>query len=228
MPTPERITLRTIFNELLLLANLEKGLGYTLKMLAIAPGRSIREYLYENRQRMTRPFTLLVLPATAATFLTQQFIPTGEALWEDVQNDIDVQQPPEQVATLLHWFTIATKQYMNLLYLSSLPGLALATWALFRNKDYNFAEHLVINSYVFSMQTIFYCLYVPFLASAPWLSILLAGILTLYTLFAYMKIFDEKILPGALKSIGAYLLAQAISTFLLLLVGLLLFAWLSI
>ncbi len=46
MSTPDRITTRSIIEELLQLANLEKGLGYTIKMLAIAPGKAIRMYLF--------------------------------------------------------------------------------------------------------------------------------------------------------------------------------------
>jgi hypothetical protein len=32
-PTPERITIRHLINDLLLIANLEKGFGYTVKQL---------------------------------------------------------------------------------------------------------------------------------------------------------------------------------------------------
>ena len=228
MPTPNRITTHSIIEELLQLANLEKGLGYTIKMLAFAPGKAIRMYLFEDRQRMTKPFALLVLAVTAATFLTLQFVPTGEALWADIQKDPDIQQLPEQVATILHWFAIATKQYMNLLYLSSLPGLALATYILFPQKGYNFAEHLVINTYIFSFQTLAYCLFVPFFLSGSWISFLLAGVMTAYSVLAYIQVFDEKFWAGVVKSIGAYLLAQAVTTVLFLVAGLVLYVWLSL
>ncbi|MCB9286708.1 MAG: DUF3667 domain-containing protein [Lewinellaceae bacterium] len=228
MSAPQRITMRSIGEELLQLANLEKGLGYTVKMLAIAPGRAIRNYLFEDRRRMTRPFAFLVLTITAATFLTLRFIPTGEALWKDFQGDVDVQRLPGQLSTILHWFTVATNQYMNLLYLSSLPGLALGTYVFFYKKGFNLAEHLVINSYIFSFQNLLYCLFVPFFLSAPWTGFLLALLLTAYTLFAYLSTFEERFWPGTLKSIGSYLLSQGVTTFLFLLAGLFLYAWLSL
>ena len=56
--------------------------------------------------------------------------------------------------------------------------------------------------------------------------LLLLANLTLYTLFAYVKVFDEKILPGTLKSIGAYFLSQVISgVVLLIVIGI---AWLGL
>ncbi|MCB0563815.1 MAG: hypothetical protein KDD01_05500 [Phaeodactylibacter sp.] len=45
---------------------------------------------------------------------------------------------------------------------------------------------------------------------------------------AYIQVFDEKFWLGVVKSIGAYFLAQAVTTVLFLLAGLVLYVWLSL
>ena len=228
MPAPKRITLRSIIDELLLLANLEKGLGYTVKMMALAPGKAIRNYLFEDRKKMTRPFTFLILTLTLATFLTIKLLPTGEALWEEVQKDIGSDKLPEQFVVIIRWLSIAIKKYTNLFYASSLPGLTLATYFIFREKGYNFAEHLVINTYVFSFQTFLTVIFLPFLVENSWLGVIMVILVSFYTLFAYTRVFEQSFWKGIGKSILAYFIAQLFSSVVLLIALLIAWLWLMV
>lgn len=228
MSSPERITTRTILNELLLLANLEKGLGYTIKALALYPGRAIREYLFENRDRMTRPFPFLVLVVAVATFMTTEFLMSGEEVWRDVEASIHQKKLPEQAATILHWITIGMKKYMNLFFLSSLPFLALGTYLFFREKGYNLAEHLVINCYIYSFQTVLYIIFIPFMKWGDWIGIAFSGLLAAYTFYAYVRTFEQRFWPGFWKCIGVYFFSQVASGFAFLIIGAIAWVWLSL
>ncbi len=226
--SPERITLRTILNELLMLANLEKGIGYTIKALAFFPGRAIREYLFEDRSRMTKPFPFLVLVVAVATFMTTQFLINGEELWQDAQDDIDMKNLPEQAAIILHWLVVGVNKYMNLFFLSSLPFLALGTYLFFGDKGYNLAEHLVINCYIYSFQTFLYIIFIPFIKFSGLAGLLLGALIGAYTFFAYIRTFGQRFWPGFWKSIGAYFLSQVISGVVLLIAIGIAWLWLSL
>lgn len=227
-PTPDRITLRRIAEELLEIINLERGLGYTIRELAVRPGQAIRVYLFEDRKRMVKPFAFLVLTVTIATFLSLRFLPLGEELWPAIEADLKVAKTSEQIITLLKWFFTISRQYFNLVFVSSLPGLAIATYLLFREKGYNLAEHLVINTYIFSFQTLLYTAVVPFIVQREWVGILLSLLMVSYILFAFTRVFQQPFWRVVGKSILAYMISQAITSFLLLLIGLFAWIWLSL
>lgn len=73
-PAIERLTLRGMGERLLEQVHLDRGLGYAIKLLVLRPRRAIEEYLFEDRRRMIRPFTLLLLSVGVATFLYLEFL----------------------------------------------------------------------------------------------------------------------------------------------------------
>ncbi len=225
---PERITFRRIVEELLEVINLERGLGHTIRELALRPGQAIRIYLFENRKRMVKPFTFLVLTVTLATFISMRFLPIDETAWQAIEADLQAEQLSADMIALARWFFTATQKYFNLLFVSSLPGLAIGTFLLFREKGYNLAEHLVINTYIFGFQTMLYILAVPFLTRQSWMAILASILMAGYTLFAFTRVFEQGFWKALGKSVLAYMISQAVTSILLLLTGLFAWLWLSL
>ena len=92
--------------------------------------------------------------------------------------------------------------YFNVLLLVGVPILALCTFWLFR-KNYNYAEHLVINSYVTAYQSILYVVMTPMLLFTDFhtLSLIYTMLLIVYSAYAYIKIFQQKIIIGTLKAL---------------------------
>lgn len=217
-PAPERITIRYLANELLLIANLEKGFGYTVKVFFLRPRQAVVEFLQENRKRMMKPFPMLVLLLTVATFLSLRLLPLGEPLWQDFKEDggADLFSPFVQEA--IHSLTIAMQKYFNILFVLSLPGQAVGSYLLFRKHGYNFAEHLVINTYLFCIQTLIYILILPFI---PW-NESIAGPLLIIGMFGYWYyalkcVFQPGWWPLIWKSAAITLIGQAVTNFLILL-----------
>ncbi len=214
---PERITIRHLLNELLLLANLEKGLGYTIRQLLLRPRAAVREFLYEDRQRMMKPFPMLVLMVTVATFLSLRLLPLGEPLWQDFKEDGGAGLLSPTVQEGLHLLTVAMQKYFNIIFVLSLPGQAIGSYLLFRKSGYNFAEHLVINTYLFCLQTLLYLLILPLLlwkeaVAGPLLILSMTG----YWLYALKRIFQPGWWPLLWKSAGIALVGQGVTNFLLL------------
>lgn len=211
-----RIDTRYLGNELLLLANLEKGLGYTLRRWVLRPGQAAQEYLYENRQRMMKPLGLLALSVAIATFLSLRTLPLGDPLWQDVREDLPVGLLSEELVFIIKQLVLGMKQYFNLFFVLSLPGQAIGTFVCFQGSGYNIAEHLVINTYIFCIQTVMYLLTLPFLNAYPGISaVFLSTSLLLYTFYAAWRIFRYSALQTLLRISGAYLLAQVVSNFLI-------------
>lgn len=214
---PERITIRHLINDLLLIANLEKGFGYTVKQLLLRPHRAVQEYLEVNRRRMMKPFPMLVLLVTIAAFLSLRLLPLGEPLWQDFKEDGGVNLLPPALQEAFHMLTIAMQKYFNIVFVLSLPGQAVGSFLLFRKSGYIFAEHLVINTYLFCIQTFLYILILPFLTwnehfAGPVLILSMFG----YWLYALKQIFQPGWLTLLWKSAAIALVGQAVTNFLLL------------
>lgn len=217
--TPERITLRKIGAQILEQLNLEKGLGYTIKQFLLRPGRAVQEYFYENRKRYTKPFSFLLLTTALTTFLMVEFVlkKSGSSM-EELTASPEWQRLPDLLKPGLRLISTMATKYFNLFYLSTLPSTVLASYLLFRKKQpYNLAEHLVINTYIFAIQSIFYLFTIPFMANeqqAVWTSLPVL-LMVLYFIYAYLKIFRLTIWRGLLYCAIVYVLSQVINLFLM-------------
>ena len=70
MPSsPPRITLRSIFDQLMLHLNLEKGMLYTLWVLLVRPGKAVRNFLLEDRRKLVKPLGFVFLLVGLSTYL---------------------------------------------------------------------------------------------------------------------------------------------------------------
>jgi hypothetical protein len=208
---PSRITMRSIFNILLEQFHLEKGIGYTIKRWVLSPRQAAEEYLLEDRKRMIKPFRFVLLTVAIATFLSFQFMPIGEDLVAEMKADPNWAQIPDFLKPFIEQSSIITKKYFNLLFLSSIPFVSLASYWIFKEIQYNYAEHLVINSYLFSIQTIVYIFTIPFMTDHAWIAVSQALIIAGYTLYAYIKIFKQPFFAGLGKSILVWLLSQVMA-----------------
>ena len=213
-PKEERISLRHIVQVILTQFNLERGLGYTVKMLVRRPRAAMQEYLFENRRRMVAPMPLLLLTVGIATFLSYQFLdletelnlrPDQEAGWEKV---------PASLRTALQFLLSFSRQYFNLFLISALPFLALASFSVFHRQGLYFAEHLVINTYVYSIQTL---LVIPLILLFSWVpsqEILIGGVIGAlsigYLLYSFIRIFEQNWRLGIVKTLLTYILAQVL------------------
>ena len=204
-PAEERISLRQIAAHILEVLNLERGLGYTVKKMLADPYGAIREYLFENRRRMVRPITLLLLVVGITTYLSFRYFPMDQQFVDEAE----MKQLPSAIrpaiALILQW----VRQYYNLFLMSSLPFAALATYLLFRSDGLNYAEHLIINIYVYSIQTLLLLLFIPLIVAYPKIFGPMIGLIsTGYAVYAFTRIFEQTWKKGLLKTVLVYVLSQ--------------------
>ncbi|MBN2350082.1 MAG: DUF3667 domain-containing protein [Bacteroidales bacterium] len=139
-----RFSLISIFDYAVLngIFSVNKGILFTVKKLLTKPGHSIREYIQGKRINYFNAFTLLLLLLTLAYFL-EEF--TGIKL-----ADITA-EGSEEFANLLEEFM---KEYPRIIYLINIPLLAISSYLFFRKSKYNFAENIVLDTYIISAQII--------------------------------------------------------------------------
>lgn len=210
-PTEQRITLRNIFLQVLEQFNLEKGLGYTIKALTLFPGRAIKEYLFEDRKKFMRPFQFLLLMTAIATFLTHFVLPAGDEILKELHESPEWEAIPLAIRPAIEFLSVYSQKYFNIFYLGTLPISSLATYWIFKKHRLYFAEHLVLNTFIFSYQTIFYIITLPLLNFSQGISIILISLTFVYAGYAFIQLFQLTILQGILKSILIFLLSQLLT-----------------
>lgn len=214
-PRPERITMRTIWQGLLDSFNLERGLIGTTISLTKHPGQAIRAYLLEDRERLIPPFRYLFFMVAIGTFITVQYFNSQDSWIEKFRTDFERgyenaansnQESQAFIQAYLENTSYLFNNYFNLFILLGVPISSLATLWFFR-RSFNYAEHLVINSYITAYHNVIYIVLTPVLLFSDFIT--LSWIYTfftlIYTIFAYQKVYQAPGIRGALTSLAAFI-----------------------
>jgi Protein of unknown function (DUF3667) len=171
----------------------EKGYLYTIKELAIAPGRMQKRYLSGIRLNYQKPFPLFTISGTICA-LALFFI------YRHATNQSD---------------QFFYKHYYFLVQACMLPLYAIITYLLFKSRDLYFAEALVLNVYMLGFMSVFI---VPINALSYFLpngviSLIEVIFLLAYNTWTYLNFFSDKaiwwvILKTIVSIISSYLLFQ--------------------
>ncbi len=208
-PLP-RISFRNILENILEQLNLERGIGYTIKKLIIDPYGAVREFLFYDRRRMMKPIPLMLLTVAIATFATLQWLPESSDLSGAIAEDPNLRILPPKLRELTLVLSEFTRQYFNIAFMSSLPFTSLATFIVFREQGLNFAEHLVINIYLFSIQNLIVILLLPPIAiwRLDWLALFMGIAIMAYFVYSYTRVFEQKWLRGFFNTLLVFLIYQ--------------------
>jgi fatty acid desaturase len=125
---------------------------------------------------------------------------------------------PQKLNDAVGVFNELVKQYYHIFQLLKIPFFALATFWIFRKKQYNYAEHLIINSYIIAMTTFLFIIAFPVALVQMNVFAVLVTATIIYMFMAYISVFEEKNWKGFLKAIGCYFLATILHTSLVALV----------
>jgi len=209
----KRITVGQSITDFLDAFNVERGLIYTVKLLYTRPGELIRYYLTDGRFRIVNAFRLLII-TTAASLILLGFTNSFEEVYNVTGNT------EEQTAELTAFIESLFTDWYNLILWLSIPCYALASFLFLRKyESFNYAEHLVIQSFLVSLSNILIILCLPIgyfteLKIAFMLSITIG---VFYYLFVFWDIFKKKTLGFFLRILLAYVIGNA---FYLVLMGL--------
>lgn len=187
---PTRITVGYLFGHALELANLERGIGFTIWRWLFQPRLATQEFLYIDRTRYVKPFTLLALAITLITYITLQWLGMEKEL---SNNNAQLRQFPEYLRPAVQQSLDIVRQYFHVFLVVAIPVQALANQLIFRRSGIYYPEHLVIVTYLFAIQTLLSVLCVPLVVWKPNLFGNIVGILLpVYLLWAIQQSYQTK------------------------------------
>ncbi len=217
-PKVERINMKMIYRSILEALNLEKGIFYTIYEFGLRPGKAAYEYLYRDRTKLIHPLRFLVIVVTLATIATLSFLTQEDFIQAFTQGISSTADPqvlenltPEQRSFMDLYsnnITVLNLKFFNVFLMISVPIAAIVTLLVYGRKQYNIAEHLVINAFIYSNSTVIYLLLTPLFFLLPYSTVsvwYLIGSLIYYTFGCY-QIFPPKGWKAILRSFLAFML----------------------
>lgn len=143
----KRIDAGYISHEIQHLFHFDKGFPFTLKELLLRPGKAVREYLTENREKYVKPIVFLVFSAVIYTFLIHLF--HIEVLIFNIKGlgKTAGWENSMYIDAINNWVD------SHLGYSALIIGFFMALWAkmFFYKKGYNIFEIFVLLSYIFGV-----------------------------------------------------------------------------
>ncbi len=189
----KRITTKQVLEDVRQsLFHYDSGFFHTVWQLVRRPGHTVREYLQGKRAANVKPIKFL-LWASALNFLVFHLLGLDEQISKEMA------QGQKQAA-----FMAKTMQYLFdhpvLIMLMIMPGLAFASWWLFRrNGQYNFAENFVLNSYLMGAVSMFGLVTSPLTKLMGegkewfwWKFMLSFGVMVAYLTWGYVQFFQPR------------------------------------
>ncbi len=213
----DRYTTRGLLRDFFFsVVDLEKGLPNTILKLTIQPGNSIRAVIKGERKNLYPAFKYLLLVGAVVIicslryrFFHNSYTSTDSKDMRVVASRFSV---PDRYQLFVDDFFSFAEDNATLLNIAAIPIFAFFSLTLLSARRYNFAENLILNTFITAQQLFFLLLLIPFLeflpASKPMLIALYSIAVVLYNIWAYVQFFGRKI-SIIIKSILAVLVAYA-------------------
>lgn len=179
----------------------DKGIVNLTKDLAKNPGKVAKEYVAGKRKKYFNPFSYLVITIAISAFITSYF------------HLMEGGNSKNPVADFI-------EKHVNLIFFAAVPVSAFFSFLLFKKKQYNYAENLVINAFLSGFRVVFYILiFTPLVIIFRHNYYLVLGIYMaawiVYISWAHYQFYEEKLWIVIIKTIVQSLLTQVVLTVLI-------------
>ncbi|MGV7106091.1 DUF3667 domain-containing protein [Flavobacterium sp. U410] len=144
-----RIDKKYAIQEFLNFIGYEKGFIFTCKELIIRPGKVISEYINQNRQKITKPITFIILTSVIYTFISH-YLKT-----EEIHSNLS--KSIYQDSSVYHIANWIQNNYGHANLIMILP-ITLCTKFIFRKYKYNFYETFVQISFIMGIGMLIFSL----------------------------------------------------------------------
>ena len=138
-----RIDAHYIKDEIRILFNLERGFFFTIKELIIRPGQNIRRFIAEDRNRLVKPITFLIVTSLIYSLIVNFFHAEEQYINYEIKSD-DGEEELAVLQTIFEWIQ-SHYGYANLIM-----GFLMALFAkiFYRKYGYNYFEILILLCFV--------------------------------------------------------------------------------
>ncbi len=182
-----RIDKKYIYNEIQSLLNLEKGFLLTVKDLLIKPGKSIREYIHQDRQKYIKPIIFLIFTSLIFSFITNSLDINFSLFNIDKIKGFKGKIRSEEIG---NW------TQNNLGYSQLIMGVFIGFWIklFYRKSNYNIYEILVLLSFILGEAFIILGTFILLAATfkSPVIALIGTLIYFIYIIWGIGQFFGEK------------------------------------
>jgi len=207
--TLPRIDGKYLLQEVRELLNFERGYLFTIKELTINPGKSILDFLNENRNRLVKPIVFLIISSLIYSILNSFF--HFDAGYIDKPIEI------ESAIIVISQWVHANYGYANII-LAIFIGLWLKVF--FKKHKFNIFEILILLCFVMGMGMLIYTAF-GIVQSLTHINLQLLGIIVgfIYTTYAVGQFFNKRKLISYVKAFFAYILGMITFSIAVLAIG---------
>ncbi|MCZ4409709.1 DUF3667 domain-containing protein [Cryomorphaceae bacterium 1068] len=194
--TVKRITMKQILHSAVEAFNIERGGIYTIKQLFTNPGATVLDYLGANRYHYVPPFRILIVTTALALFLIGLAEFTQQASTDFTQgyseSVADKGGNPEEAKVSVLRLLGEVQGYFNLILWTFIPFTALFTWLMNLKRKFNYAEHIVFQTYMFCLSNMLSFLFPLDHILPGWVVVLVIYILMFFLYIYGYKEFLKK------------------------------------
>ncbi len=207
--TLKRMNTHYLSHELLHLLHFEKGFFYTVKELALRPGKSIKTFITENRKLHMKPIPFLILTSLIYTVVAHY-------LKVDTVNDRKFESS-KHTAAIFHWVN-AHYGYANIFMSAVTAGFV---YLFFKKYKFNFVEVLVLMCFIVGQGMLLNAVICTLHSFVPKLvyGLLMSFGIFLYASWAIGQFFQSGKIGGYLKAVSAYFCGYFLFYVLIVFIG---------
>lgn len=204
----ERFTVKQILREVLVnITNLERGLWFTIQRLFTAPHQVLSDYLAGKTRPYFNPFRFALLMAGLSALVALSFgffDAQNETMNKMMYGEMDEEQRAQQQQIMDFM-----KKMTHIIPLLLIPFISLASRRVFRRPALNYAEHLIINTFLFAQLSVI-GLFVQFLyiydaSMIIWSIPISLALGVVYYTYALKPFFGYRLVSTFFRSVGAYI-----------------------
>ncbi|MGE0930889.1 DUF3667 domain-containing protein [Peijinzhouia sedimentorum] len=189
--------------------SLEKGFLLTVRELATNPGKSIKDFLNKDRNRLVKPIIFLIVTSLIYSALANIFqFEDGYASFSDTKESTTL--------TIFNWVQ------NNYGYANIILTIFIGSWIkiFFRKHNTNIFEILVLLCYVMGMGMLIYSVFGIVQGLTSFNLMQIAGIIGfLYLTFAIGQFFGKGTFINYVKALFAYILGMLTFAITTLIIG---------
>lgn len=205
----KRINQHYVVHEITHLLHFEKGFLYTIKQLFTNPGRTIKEFITEDRSRLVKPVVFIILTSLLFSLTAHVLHIDSFVAFNDSHN--------ASTADKIFKWGDANSGYMNIII-----GIFIALWTklFFRKSDYNLYEILILLCFVTGMSMIIFSIFAIIQGLTHIQLMKIAGFIgIIYCTWAIGDFFDKKRILSYIKSFSAYIFGMITFSLIVVIIG---------
>ena len=181
----------------------EKGILFTIKGLLLRPGKTVREFVTEDRTRLVKPIIFIIISSLVYSIVTHFFhLNEGYIKFDDDQASKVVLEKTT-LGLIFGWI----KDHYG--YVNIVMGAFIALWMklFFRKYHYNFYELLILMCFTMGMSMLIMTFFALLEGITKYPLQQTSGVLFLvYSCWAIAQFFDGRKVMNYVKSFSSYML----------------------